>query len=63
MRNWSTDIKHLSKYPAKYQKFALESFINFGTGGKKIKGSLLKKQIENLDIDPQKKKYLKMLVS
>ena len=63
MRNWSTDIKNLSKYPAKLQKFLLESLINFGTQGQKISGSLLKKQIKNLDIDPKKNEYLKMLVS
>jgi len=63
MRNWSVDIKNLSKYPVKYKKFVLESLINFGTGGKKINKSVLRSEIENLSIDPQKKKYLKMLIS
>lgn len=63
MRNWSTDTKNLSKHPAKYQKFMLESIINFGTGGQKIKGALLKKELNNLDIDPKKKEYLTVLIS
>ena len=63
MRNWSTDLKNLSKYPKKYQKFKLESLINFGTKGQKINQSVLKKQIQKLDIDPKKMKYLKMLIS
>lgn len=63
MRNWSTDINNLLKYPAQYKKFKLENLINFGTQGKKIRGSLLKKRLNALDIDPKKKKYLEMLVS
>lgn len=63
MRNWSTDIKSFSKYPKKYQKFTLESLINFGTQGKKISKSLLKKLLWTLDIDPKKKKYLNLLIN
>lgn len=63
MRNWSTDMQHLSKFPAQKQRFILESLINFGTEGQKINGSLLKKQLDNLAIDPKKKAYLAMLVS
>ena len=62
MRNWSTDIRQLSKYPTKLQKFVLESLINFGTQGQKINGPLLKKHMKNLDIDHKKKEYLKILI-
>lgn len=62
MRNWSTDIEHLAKYPLKYQKFMLESLINFGTQGQKISANLLKKQMSRLNLDPKKKKYLQILL-
>jgi len=63
MRNWSTDMTHLSKYPAKRQKFILESLINFGTQGQKLNGHLLKKVLSRLAIDQKKKKYIQTLLS
>lgn len=63
MKNWSTDVKELSKYPVKYQIFKLESMINFGTDGEKLDGSLLEKMLPILSIDPLKKRYLQMLLS
>ncbi|MEX2007478.1 MAG: hypothetical protein WD992_01780 [Candidatus Levyibacteriota bacterium] len=63
MRNWSTDIKKLSKYPPKYSIWKLEQLINFGLDGKKINATELKRYFHRLNIDPQKKKYLRFLLS
>lgn len=63
MRNWSTDLKNLSKYPAKYEKFVLESLINFGTNGKKISRKTLLNELPGLTIDPKKRRFLEMILS
>lgn len=63
MFNWSTDTKELKKYPEKYAIWKLEQLINFGLDGKKLKISELKKYFSRLQIDPQKKRYLKFLLS
>ncbi|EKD90183.1 MAG: hypothetical protein ACD_31C00119G0002 [uncultured bacterium] len=63
MYNWSTDTKILSKYPEKYKIWQLEQLINFGLGEERIKYSDLKKYINKLEIDPQKKKYLRFILS
>ncbi len=63
MKNWSTDIKKLSKYPEKYTIWKLEQLINFGLNGEKLKLAQLKKYFTVLNIDPRKKKYLQFLLS
>lgn len=63
MYNWSTDTKKLKKYPEKYAIWELEQLVNFGLNGKKLKLSKLKKYFTNLQIDPQKKRYLEFLLS
>jgi len=63
MHNWSTDIKELSKYPEKYSIWKLEQLINFGLNGEKLNLKELKKYFNKLSIDPEKKRYLKFLLS
>lgn len=62
MYNWSTDTKKLSKYPEKYVIWKLEQLINFGLNGQKLNSVELKKYFSKLNIDPQKKDYLKFLL-
>ncbi len=62
MRNWSTDVKKLKKHPKEYTIWKLEQMINFGLDGKKINKTLLKKHFGELDIDPNKKKFLKLIL-
>lgn len=62
MYNWSTDISLLKKHPQKLEVWRLEQLINYGLGQEKISKQSLKKNIEKLDIDPQKKKYLEFLL-
>lgn len=63
MHNWSTDSKNIAKYPEKFAIWKLEQLINFGLHGEKLKLSELKKYFDKLQIDPEKKKYLKFLLS
>lgn len=62
MYNWSVDTKRLKKNRLEWEKWQLEQMINFGLGKKKISKSLLKKHWLQLDLDPQKKKFLKFLL-
>jgi len=63
VRNWSTDLKNLSKYPDKLHKFTLENLINFGTDGQKIDYKILRKELPTLQIDLKKRKFLSMLLT
>jgi len=62
MKNWSTNIKKLSANPAKLAIWKLEQMVNFGLDGKKLSASDLKKYWLKLNLDPDKKKYLKRLL-
>lgn len=63
MYNWSVDTKELKKYLEKYAIWELEQLINFGLNGQKIKEDALRKYFSRLNIDPAKKRYLKILLS
>jgi len=58
MYNWSTDIRRLKENIDEYTKWKLEQQVNFGLCGKKMKAPLLRKYLEHLSIDPQKKEFL-----
>jgi len=62
MKNWSVDIKFLSKFPEKYEIWKLEQLINYGLDGEKLNEKKLRKYLPKLDIDPQKRKYLEFLL-
>ena len=62
MYNWSVDTRRLKEDPEKYERFILEQQINFGLNGTKLSRSALKKYWEQLDIDPQKRTFLKKIV-
>jgi len=62
MRNWSVDIKSLSKFPEKYKVWQLEQRINYGLVGKKISSQDLKKYWSKLKLDPAYKNYLSFLL-
>lgn len=62
MYNWSTDTTGLKKNPEKYQIFLLEQRINFGLNNQKLSLSSLKKHWNKLNLDPNKKSYLKKIV-
>jgi hypothetical protein len=62
MYNWSVDEKELKKDKKQYAIWKLEQMVNFGLGGKKLKSEDLKKYWRFLKIDPDKKKYLKMIL-
>lgn len=61
--NWSIDEKKLKKNKKKYAIWKLEQTVNFGLRGKKIKKTLLKKYWDNINIDPYKRNFLKLILN
>lgn len=62
MYNWSTDTSRLAKNPNVFEKFQLESMINFGLDNGTLSLKLLKKHWHALVIDIDKKKYLSKVI-
>jgi hypothetical protein len=62
MYNWGVDTTRLKKDKDKWEVWKLEQMINFGLGGEKLSRKKLKKYWLQLDIDPDKKRYLEYLL-
>jgi hypothetical protein len=62
MYNWSVDIKELKKDKEKYAVWRLEQMVNFGLDKDKLSARELKKYWPKFRLDPNKKKYLAMLL-
>lgn len=62
MYNWSVDEKELKKDKKQYAIWKLEQMVNFGLGGETLNREELKKYWKFLKLDPDKKKYLKMIL-
>ncbi|OGC52344.1 hypothetical protein A2982_03690 [candidate division WWE3 bacterium RIFCSPLOWO2_01_FULL_39_13] len=62
MYNWTVNTSVLKKYRSQYAIWKLEQLINFGLKDEKISKNLLKKHIDRLNIDPEKRKYLQFLL-
>ncbi len=63
MRNWSVDLSKMNKKSSEYKIWHLEQMINFGLNGEKISPAELRKYFTSLKLDPEKKKYMKFLLS
>jgi len=62
MRNWAVDVSKLKKDKEQYAIWRLEQLVNFGLGKEKLSSRQLKKYWNKLDLDPDKKRYLKFLL-
>lgn len=62
MYNWSTDTKELKKDKEKYAIWKIEQMVNFGLGGKKIKEEEFQKYWRKINADPNRLKFLKLLI-
>jgi len=62
MHNWSVDTTELKKDKKQYVIWRLEQMVNFGLDGKKINGAEMKKYWKILNLDHNKKTYLKMIL-
>lgn len=60
VKHWSVDEKELKKDKNSYAIWRLEQAINFGLG--KINKRELLKYWDKLDIDPEKKRFLSLLL-
>ncbi len=63
MYNWSVDLKQLKKNEQKYTIWKLEQMVNFGLGGKKINERELEKYWSDINIDPFRRKFLKLIIN
>jgi hypothetical protein len=61
MHLWDYDKKQIQN-TTKGIRFQLERMINFGTNGKRINKTILKKHFPFLHLDPKKKEFLKFLL-
>ena len=62
MYNWSTDTTELQKHPEQYTVWKLEQLLNYGLNGNKIPEKELKKYLNLLNIDPNTRRFLKLLL-
>lgn len=62
MYNWSVDTTELKKDKKQYAVWRLEQMVNFGLGEEKINGKEIKKYWNILDLDRDKKNYLKTIL-
>lgn len=62
MHNWSTDTTQLKKKSAKYKLWKLEQQVNFGLDNAKISRKDLKKDWDNITIDPARRRFLNLIL-
>ncbi|MDA1317232.1 MAG: hypothetical protein O3B87_04370 [bacterium] len=62
MKNWSTNTKRLKQNIRAYTIWKLEQMINFGLNNHKLSLKALKKYWNTLEIDPNKRNFLKKIV-
>lgn len=62
MYNWSTNTKFLKKFPKKYLVWKLENLINFGLGKQKLDRKEVSANLNKIQIDPDKKRFLQFLL-
>lgn len=62
MKNWNLDLTEIKKDKKQYTIWKLEQMVNFGLSDKKIKQQELQEYWPLLQLDPQKKKFLSLLL-
>lgn len=61
-KNWSTDEELLKKTPDAYGIWKLEQQVNYGIGDEKISEADLIKYWDRIEIDPNRRKFLSLLL-
>lgn len=62
MYNWSIDEEKIKKDKKAYRKWKLEQLINFGLNGEKIRLDDLRKNFDQLVIDPHRRALLQLFL-
>jgi len=62
MYNWSVDLKKIGSTSKEAIIWRLEQAVNFGLNGEKLDKALLKRYWQKLHLDPQRKRFLKLLL-
>lgn len=62
MYNWNINLSKWDRKSESYILWKLQQLINFGLNGEKLNLTLVKKYWSKLDLDPQRKKFLKLIL-
>jgi len=62
MYNWSVDLKKFGNTSEEAKIWRLEQAINFGLNGKKLDKIAVKRFWQRLRLDPQRKRFLELLL-
>lgn len=62
MYNWNTDLSKMDKKSESFTIWKLNQLINFGLNGEKLDLKLTKKYWSKLSLDPQRKKFLALII-
>jgi len=62
MYNWSVDLKKLGTTSQEAKIWRLEQAINFGLNNQKLDKTSVKRFWQQLRLDPQRKRFLKLLL-
>ena len=62
MYNWSVDLRELNKKPKYALLWKIEQAINFGLNGEKLDKKLVRKFWNRINIDPARRKLLRLLL-
>ncbi len=62
MYNWDYNLKDVDKKDPIYIKWRLERLINYGLNGEKIRKQELKRYWNEINIDPDKRAFLKTIL-
>ena len=62
MRNWTINTTQFNKDSSEFIIWKLEQLINFGLAGEKISKKKLTKYFSDLRIDPDKRRFIKLIL-
>jgi len=62
MYNWGVDLKKMGSASKSAIIWRLEQAINFGLNGQKLDKALVKRYWQKLHLDPQRKRFLSLLL-
>jgi hypothetical protein len=62
MYNWSVDLNRFNKNSRQFIIWKLNQQINFGLNNQKLDLKLVKRYWKQLNLDPKRKKFLKLLL-
>lgn len=62
MYNWNVDLSSVNKKTQEYRIWYLNQLINFGLNGEKLDLNEVKRNWNELSLDPKRKVFLRFLI-